>query len=164
MFRQREEGPDSRKTSRIRETTPVIQVNFTLFIQIINFLVLLYLLNELLYKPVLAKLRERDAVIKKDQEKAAELDQRVQDQEKRHQDELAKAKQIAAQEKAALMGEAKKKEADVLERARTEAGRIVDEMKSAIQAESSKVRKTLEAEMTPLAQSMTEKILGRPVQ
>ncbi len=43
----------------------MIQVNFTLFIQLINFLVLLFLLNALLYQPVMAKMREREAQIKK---------------------------------------------------------------------------------------------------
>jgi F-type H+-transporting ATPase subunit b len=139
----------------------VIQVNFTLFIQLINFLVLLFLLNALLYQPIMAKMREREAQIKKDQEKATELDQRVQDQENRHQEELAKAKQTAAQEKNVLLAEAKQKEVAILDKARSEAARIVDDMKAAIQADAGQVRQTLKAEMTPLANSMCEKILGR---
>lgn len=141
----------------------MIQVNFTLFIQLINFLVLLFILNVLLYQPIMAKMREREAQIRKDQEQAAELDQRVQDQENRHQEELAKAKQTAAQEKNVLLAEAKQKEAAILDKARAEAARIVDDMKSAIQADADKVRQTLKTEMTPLADSITEKILGRPV-
>ena len=141
----------------------MIQVNFTLFIQLINFLVLLFILNVLLYQPIMAKMREREAQIKKDQEKAAELDQRVQDQENRHQEELAKAKQTAAQEKNVLLAEAKQKEAAILDKARAEAARIVDDMKSAIQADADQVRQTLKTEMTPLADSISEKILGRPV-
>jgi F0F1-type ATP synthase membrane subunit b/b' len=62
-----------------------------------------------------------------------------------------------------LIAEAKKKESAVLEKARAEASRIVDDMKAAIQAEASEVRKTLRAQMTPLAESITEKILGRVV-
>jgi F-type H+-transporting ATPase subunit b len=141
----------------------VIQVNFTLFIQLINFLVLLFLLNNLLFKPVLAKIREREGQIRQDQEKATELDQRVQYQEQRHQEELAKARQTAAQEKNLLMAQAKEKEGDILGKARAEAARIVDNMKASIQAEAVQVRKTLSDEMTPLAQAMVEKILGRSV-
>jgi len=155
--------PEGRKTSRIWEITPVIQLNFTLFIQIINFLVLLYLLNVLLYKPVITKIREREARIKADQAKAVELEQEVQQQESRHQRELAKAKQTAAQEKGALMAESKKKEAAVLDKAKAEASRIVESMRTTIQAEAEEVRRTLRAQMAPLAQSITEKILGRSV-
>jgi F-type H+-transporting ATPase subunit b len=141
----------------------VIQINVTLIVQIINFLVLLLVLNALLYKPVIAKIREREARIRNDREKAVELDSQVQEQEKRHQQELATVRQTAAQEKNALTVEAKKKEAEVLDKARAEASRIVEDMKASIRVEAEEVRKALTAEMTPLAQSISEKILGRPV-
>ena len=141
----------------------MIQINITLIIQIINFLVFMLLLNALLYKPVVAKIRERETRIRKDREKAAELDQQVQEQEKRHQEELAVARQQGALEKNALTAEAKKKEAAILDKARLEASRIVEDMKASIRVEAEQVRKALAAEMAPLAQSIFEKILGRPV-
>jgi F-type H+-transporting ATPase subunit b len=142
----------------------VINLNFTLFIQLINFLALLFILNEILYKPILAKMREREALIRKDQEKALELEQQVLAQEDKHQEELAKARQTAAQEKTSLMAEAKSKESAVLAKARTEAAKIVDDMKKTIEGDAEQVRKTLEAQMAPLARLMAEKILGRAVQ
>lgn len=141
----------------------MIQINITLIVQIINFLVLLLVLNALLYKPVIAKIREREARIRNDREKAAELDGQVQEQERRHQQELAIVRQTGAQEKNALTVEAKKKEAEILDKARAEASRIVEDMKASIRVEAEEVRKALTAEMTPLAQSISEKILGRPV-
>jgi F-type H+-transporting ATPase subunit b len=141
----------------------VIQLNFTLFIQLINFLALLFILNAILYKPIMAKMREREAQIRKDKEKALELEQEVREQEKQHQDALAKSRQTAAQEKAVLLAEAKAKEAAFLEKARVEASRIVDDMKASIQAEVGEARKTLKAQMTPLAESITQKILGRAI-
>ncbi len=141
----------------------MININITLVIQIINFLVFMLLLNALLYKPVAAKIRERETRIRNDRDKAADLDRQVQEQEKRHQEELALARQQGALEKNTLTAEAKKKEADILEKARLEAARIVEDMKASIRVEAEQVRKALAAEMTPLAQSISEKILGRPV-
>jgi F0F1-type ATP synthase membrane subunit b/b' len=77
--------------------------------------------------------------------------------------ELAKARQTAAQEKGDLLAQAKNKEADILEKARAESSLIVDQMKASIQVEAEEVRKTLKAQMTPLAQSITEKVLGRAI-
>ncbi|MEI8182052.1 MAG: F0F1 ATP synthase subunit B [Desulfomonile sp.] len=142
----------------------MIQLNFTLFIQIANFVVLLLILNAVLYKPIMAKMRDREAHIKKDRDKAQELEKNVQDQEQRHQEELSKARLAASQEKAVLLADAKKVEADVLEKARSEAARIVDEMKASIHLEATDVRKTLKEEMAPLALSISEKILGRSIQ
>ena len=139
----------------------MIQLNFTLVIQLINFLVLLFVLNELLYKPILAKMREREGQINQDREKARELEEEVHRQEQRHQEELSKARQTAAQEKNALMAEAKKKESEILDKARGEAARIMEEMKTSIQTQSAEVRKTLREDLTPLARSISEKILGR---
>jgi F-type H+-transporting ATPase subunit b len=141
----------------------VIQLNFTLFIQLANFLILLLILNAILYKPILAKIRERDARIQGDRDKAAHLEQKVTDQEKRHQEELAKARQIASEEKKNLMAEAKKKEVDILSGARAESTKIVDDMKASIRDQAEQARKTLKAEMAPLANSITEKLLGRSI-
>jgi F-type H+-transporting ATPase subunit b len=141
----------------------VINLNVTLFIQIINFLVLLFILNAILYKPILAKIREREAKLRQDREKAMELEQKVLDQENLHQEELAKARQISAQDKLSMMAEAKKQEADFLSKARDDAARIVDDMKTAIQAESVQVRQRLKEDMAPLARSIAEKLLGRAI-
>jgi F-type H+-transporting ATPase subunit b len=141
----------------------VIQLNYTLFIQVINFVVLLLILNAILYKPIRAKLKERADQIAKDREKAHQLEQEVSDQENRHQEELAKARQTAAQDKNALIAEAKKEESAILDKARAEAAVIVDNMKAAIQKEVGDVRRSLKEDMSPLARSITEKILGRAI-
>jgi F-type H+-transporting ATPase subunit b len=145
----------------MRETTPVINVNATLLIQVINFVVLMLILNAILYKPIMAKMREREARIKGDLDGAKNLEQKVLDQEALHQEELTKARQTASGEKADLMAEAKKQEAGILDKARGEASVIVEEMKATIQKEAEGARATLKEEMTPLAQSVAEKILGR---
>ncbi len=142
----------------------MINLNLTLFIQLINFLALLVILNEILYKPIMAKMREREALIRKDQEKALDLEQQILAQENQHQEELAEARQTAAQEKSELIQGAKKNEGEILDRARAEAAGIVDEMKRSIDADAEEVRKTLEAQMAPLARSIASKILGRAVQ
>lgn len=141
----------------------MISINITLFIQLINFLILLFVLNEILFKPIMAKIREREALIEGDRTKATELSEQVERKESEHQAELARARQTAASEKSDLIAQAKRREAEILDKARNEASKIVEDMKAAIQTESEQVRSTLKAEMTPLAQSISEKILGRSV-
>jgi F-type H+-transporting ATPase subunit b len=141
----------------------VIQLNFTLFIQLINFLVLLFILNAILYKPILAKIREREARIRRDREKADQFSKQVREQEERHEQELAEARQRAAQDKAAVLTEAKKTEGEILGKARNEAARIVEDMKRMIEREAEEARTRLTAEMTPLARSIVQKILGRSI-
>ncbi len=139
----------------------MIQLNFTVIIQIINFLVLLLILNALLYKPIMAKMRERDSKIKGDREKAEQLETKVLDQDRKHQEAVAKTRQEAAQENSELIAAAKKDESDILDKARAEATKIVDAMRATIQSDAGAARKALKAEMAQLAQSISEKILGR---
>ncbi len=141
----------------------MISINVTLIVQLINFLILLFILNAILYKPIMAKIRERDGQIESDRAQARDLAQEVADQERRHEEELAKARQTAAAEKEARLAEAKAKESERLDQARAEAGRIVEEMKATIQAETASARETLKSEMAPLAHSIATKILGRSV-
>jgi F-type H+-transporting ATPase subunit b len=141
----------------------VINLNFTLFVQLANFLILLFVLNELLYKPILAKIREREETIRADREKVESLWKRVRDQEERHKEELAAARQAAAEEKASLLAQAKKVESETLDKARAEAAKIVDDTKASVEAEAVRVREAMKAEMAPLANSIAQKILGRQV-
>jgi F-type H+-transporting ATPase subunit b len=141
----------------------VINVNVTLLIQVINFIVLLLILNAILYKPILGKLREREGQIASDREKADALDKEVVSQEARHQTELAEARKKAAAQKNELVAEAKAKEAEILADARKEAAGIVEDMKNMISKEAEEARSKLREQMTPLAQSVAEKILGRSV-
>lgn len=141
----------------------MININFTLLIQLVNFLVLLFILNAILFKPIMAKMRERDARIRGDREKAAQLAETVEERERQHQEELTKAKLVAAHDKTSLLADAKKKETDILHKARNEAANIVEGMKASIQTEVAEVRNTLKAQMTPLAQSLAEKVLGRSI-
>ncbi len=140
-----------------------LSLNITVLIQLINFLALLFILNEILFKPILAKLREREAVIRADQEQALALEREVLEQENQHQMELTKARQTAAQDKNDLLLQAKSNEAQILDRARAEAAKIVDDMKRGIEGEANQAKEALQAQMSPLAHSIAQKLLGRPV-
>ncbi len=141
----------------------MINVNVSLFVQMVNFLLLLFILNSILYKPILNRIRQRQGQIEGDRSKAKESEKRIEAEENRHQEELAKARQAAGHEKVGLLAEAKKTEADILDKARTEATRMVEDMRTSIAGEAEQVRKTLKDQMTPLAQSLAGKLLGRSV-
>ncbi len=141
----------------------MINVNVSLFVQLVNFLLLLFILNSILYKPILNSIRQRQGQIQGDRSKAKELEKQIEAEENRHQEELAKARQAAGQEKVGLLAEAKKTEGDILDEARTEAARMVEGMRTSIAGEAEQVRKTLKDQMTPLAQSLAGKLLGRSV-
>jgi F-type H+-transporting ATPase subunit b len=122
-----------------------------LLFQVINFLLLLYLLNRFLFKPVLARLDERSAKIGKGLEDA-EVAARDR--------ELARAEREAAvsearKEAAALVASANKIATDtrdeILAKAREDAEKVTERAREEITAEKEKAMAELRAQVADLA-------------
>jgi F-type H+-transporting ATPase subunit b len=130
-----------------------------LFFQVINFLILLYLLNRFLFKPVLARLDERGAKISKGLEDA-EVAARDR--------ELARAEREAAvsearKEAAALLANANKIATDtrdeILAKARADAEKITERAREEINAEKEKAMAQLRAQVADLALEAAGKLV-----
>jgi F-type H+-transporting ATPase subunit b len=102
-----------------------------LIFQVINFLILLYLLNRFLFKPVLRLLDEREARIRKGLEDAeaaardrqlaeAEREAAVTEARKEAQSMVARANKIAEDTRSEILGDARSEADKVVERAREE--------------------------------------------
>ena len=127
--------------------------------QVINFLILLYLLNRFLFKPVLARLDERSAKIGKGLEdaEAAARDR-----------ELARAEREAAvsearKEAAEMLASANKIATDtrneILAEARTEAEKVAARARDEITAEKEKAMAELRAQVADLALDAAAKLV-----
>jgi F-type H+-transporting ATPase subunit b len=130
-----------------------------LFFQIVNFLLLLYLLNRFLFKPVLARLDERGAKIGKGLEDA-EVAARDR--------ELARAEREAAvsearKEAAALIANANKIATDtrdeILTKAREDAEKVSQRATEEINAEKEKAMAELRAQVAELALEAAGKLV-----
>ncbi len=139
----------------------MIQLDYTLLIQMVNFLVLLWLLNKFLYKPILGILDERKRRMDDSERSVRELQDRTSKQWEQYQAELQKAKSAATAEKERLKAEAAETERKLLEQARLEASRSVEEARKALEQEIQKARKALGVQADTLGLEMAEKILGR---
>ncbi len=134
---------------------------WTLTLQTINFLVLVWLLRRFLYKPVadiIEKRRKqadelsREAAQKKAEAEAARLDyeHRVADLAKERQQVLDEAhRQITEDRRAAL------------EEARSEAGNMIDGARESIEKEKAAALKAMRHQIVDLAGAMAAKLLGQ---
>lgn len=139
----------------------MIQLDYTLLIQMANFLVLLWLLNKFLYKPILGILDERKRRMEDSELSVRELQERTSRQWEQYQAELQKAKSAAAAGKERLKAEGTEAERRLLEQARLEAARSVEESRKALEKELQQARQALKAQADTLGLEMAEKILGR---
>jgi F-type H+-transporting ATPase subunit b len=101
--------------------------------QVINFLLLLYILNRLLFKPLLARMDERSAKITKGLEDA---------------EVAARDRELARAEREAAVAEARKEAANVIANANKIAGDTRDEILSKARADAEKVTERAREEIT----------------
>ncbi|PIE62211.1 MAG: ATPase [Desulfobacter postgatei] len=129
--------------------------------QMVNFLVLLFLLNLVLYKPIRNVLRERKAkfgTLRSDAEKAAaDLEKQKEDHEKG----LRQARGEGLKKKEAFIEEASAQEKEIINRINQKAQANFAQIKAQVAEETKQARKALEAEVEVYAKAIGEKILGR---
>lgn len=139
----------------------MIQLDYTLLIQMANFLVLLWLLNRFLYRPILNVLDERRRRMEDSERSVRELQERTSRQWEAYQAELQKAKSSASAEKERLKAEGAEAERKLLEQVRAEAALSLEEARKMVQQELERAREALGAQADSIGLEMAEKILGR---
>lgn len=139
----------------------MISIDIALVFQIVNFLILMLLLNIFLYKPVRKILAERDAEIAAAKEKTTAVDREVQEKMALYEAKLRQVKVKANEEKGLAIKESRKVEADIISKARKEAAASVSLIQNRIAGEAESARKTLKEQAQSLSLEICEKVLGR---
>ncbi len=139
----------------------VIDIDLSFLIQLINFLVLLAVLNVLLYKPIRKVLAERQGKIADAKSRAEGVDQDVQVKMAEYEARLKEMKSGAADERAVLIKEAQVEEAAMLESARKDASETIAAIKARIAKEAADARTILQEQAKILSVDICEKVLGR---
>jgi len=139
----------------------LINVDKSLIVQVVNFLVLLLILQKLLYKPFLAKMEERTAAIKTalDQAQAAQAAAARQQEENEARLRAAYAEAAAIREQA--LREAAEESRKHIEAAQAQARKLVDDTKSQLDGEIRRARDELRREVSDLAIAAAEKLVRR---
>jgi F-type H+-transporting ATPase subunit b len=139
----------------------LIEINFTLIIQIINFLALIFILNIVLYKPILKVLEEREMRIDGQQQEAKKVVEDCQSLMVDYNQKLYNAKVEAMNAKNAARNEASLEAGGIIEEARKNAENIIEQMQQQMATEIAQAKKELEPELSVMAATIAQQILGR---
>lgn len=136
----------------------------TIFLHIAIILLMVFLLNRMLFRPVNRVLAERDSHTHGRTNEAHETVRRVEESVARYERTLREARaegyQLLERHQAAAAEERRQK----LEQVRGEIGTSVDEQKRLIMEQSEAARLNLESEARRAAATISAQILGRPIQ
>lgn len=139
----------------------MIDIDLAFVIQLINFLVLLAVLNVLLYKPIRKVLAERQGKIADARSRAEGVDQDVQSKMADYEARLKEMKSGAADERGVLVKEAQAEEATIIDAARKEASATIAAIKERVAKEAADARTILQEQAKLLSVDICEKVLGR---
>lgn len=141
-----------------------IMPDVSVFIQIINFIVLVVALNYLLFKPIrgiIAKRAEKMAILNSEIDTDSDSAKAKGDQMDR---ELTEARRQGQGAKEEFKEEGHNQERQIIEEATKEMEKAVAEVRVQISDEIGKARDELKGQVQDFGQDLAQKILGRSIQ
>jgi len=132
----------------------------SLITQIINFLIMVFVLTKLLYKPILKILEERKKKIEESLELTEKLKKDIQANEEKKHEIIDKAKAEGKKIIEEAKKSAKQVEAELIKKAQAEAAAIVVKSKKEIEIEREELEKKLKKQTVEIAGAMAEKIIN----
>jgi F-type H+-transporting ATPase subunit b len=139
----------------------MVSVDGSVFIQIINFLLLIWLLNMVLYKPIRNILKERKQNIQNLESTVQKCNADAEASEASYKKGLDEARQKGLEQKNALIKEAETHERSLISELNQKAMKEMEQIKQRIQNDVGKAKMKLAEEIEPFAQAIGQKILGR---
>jgi F-type H+-transporting ATPase subunit b len=141
----------------------MINVDKSVFLQIINFLFLIWAMNVVLYKPIRKILLQR-------KDKIAGLKQSIENSEKNSKEKeeafssgIKEARIKGQEEKEALLLSAQNEEKELIEKINKKAQEDLVQMRDKVSKDAEGVRASLQKEVDSFAAAIGQKILGRVI-
>lgn len=141
----------------------MIDINWTLYAQLINFLLLVFLLNLVLFRPIRNALKARQAKLQESEAEVNLLGVQSQGLDEEIKEKLAAARREGASQREALKQEGSKAEASLLEEVKRQVDLEWTQVEQKIKHDMAKARESLKTQAQSFAQLLASKILGREI-
>jgi F-type H+-transporting ATPase subunit b len=141
----------------------MIMPDYTLFLQLANFLFLLFILNIILYRPVRQILGKRKAEIDGLKGSVSELEGNANRFAGELEEDMVKARKTGYQEKESLKNQGLEEEKKLMKEAASASGERMGQARTEMEKKLLEARGALEKELSLFSKELAEKILGRSV-
>jgi F-type H+-transporting ATPase subunit b len=145
------------------EEPGIINLNVTVLIQAINFLILIFLLSRFLFKPLAKFLADRSAGIEKSLAEAKAAHEAAAKAQAEYQAQMREAQREIAAIREQGQREVEAERQRLLQASRAEADRLVGQAKAEIEAETKRAKAGLREEAAGIALAAAERLLGRTI-
>ena len=141
----------------------MVELNFTVWIQMVNFIVLIFILNFLLYKPVLKIIEKRNKRIEESDEKVRSLNKTIENNMARYEGKIRQARADATAQRDEVEEEGSEQGKAIIGKVRDEISEKLGDFKAKLRNETDKARGVLRDQTRAIATEISEKVLGRGI-
>ena len=137
-----------------------MEFNATFLATIVTFILFVFLMNKILYAPILSIMEERKAFIDGNYKSAKENEEKVAELTAEMEAQLAEAKNDARNKYNKALDEYKVQRAEIVTEAQNTAKEEIENSKIELENVSNEVKQSLKGSMTDLANDIVEKVIG----
>jgi F-type H+-transporting ATPase subunit b len=141
----------------------MVEINYSLLIQMANFLVFLFLMNLVLYRPIRRIVAERKRFIQDRQEGIEKIEGLARAGLQDYDSRLKDARGLGVAKIQELKAAGYEQEKELLKQASEETAGKVQSLRAKIQKDVSAARKDLKQQVKAFSGELAQKILGRKV-
>ena len=139
----------------------MINVNATIVVQIISFLILVFILNKILLRPIMEIVEKRSVKIKDEQERLNNLEEETRSLMEKCVSIEKESRKKAIEQSALLRKEASDQAEEIFNKTKDEISGIREETDKEIQSKIEEASLSLKKMASDLAEELTEKVIGR---
>lgn len=142
----------------------MVDIDYTLFIQLVLFLLLIWILNQVLYKPLLRIMERRKEILDKAQEEVKTVQETIDRRVAEYEEKIRAAKMEAMGQKGDLAKEGAEAAKVITDKAKAEIAVMMGEFQTRLEKELASARELLRNQSLRISSEIAEKVLGRSIQ
>ena len=142
----------------------MVSLDYTTLVQIVNFVLLMFILNTLLYKPIMGVIEQRKEQMEKSDGEVKRLRQEVEQKLAEYEEKVRLAKLEALEQRNALVKEGADLAKSAIEAVRSEIPMLMEQFNAKMGREVDAARAILHSQSRKISLEIAEKVLGRSIQ
>lgn len=142
----------------------MVSLDSTILIQMINFLILIFILNLLLYKPILGIMDKRKKRFQDTEDEIKSINLTIEERMAAYEEKVRLAKMDALNQKNDILKEGSDQAKTIIDSARGEIPVMMEEFHGKMNREVTDARRILTDQSRKISVDIAEKLLGRSIQ
>lgn len=141
----------------------MVSLDYTIIYQMVNFILLVFILNILLYKPILGIIDRRNAKLSGSEEEIKSLNQSVLDRMADYDETIKQAKLDAMTQKNELLKQGSEEAKNIIDAVKAELPHFLSQYQGRMDEEIAEARRILIDNSRKISLEIAEKVLGRSI-